>query len=207
MTIAEIISFPSPDKGAAMPPRRLRNSALRPREYLTQAEVEKLIAAARKRGRYGQRDACAILLAYSHGLRVSELVGLTWSQIDFADGVIHVRRVKSGRPGSQPLRGSEIRALRQLRRDWPEGQFVLQTERGGPWTASGFRKTLSLIGKAAQFAWPIHPHMLRHGCGFKLANDGVDTRRLQQYLGHRNITHTVRYSELNAKAFDGMWSD
>jgi type 1 fimbriae regulatory protein FimB/type 1 fimbriae regulatory protein FimE len=134
-------------------------------------------------------------------------VTLTWSQIDFGEGVIHVRRLKNGRPSTQPLRGAEIRALRQLRRDWPEGQFVLQSERGGPWTAAGFRKTLAAIGEAAGFPWLVHPHQLRHATGYKLANDGVDTRTLQQYLGHRSIQHTVRYAELAADRFNGLWQD
>ena len=189
------------------PPARRRNADLRPREHLTPAEVERLIETARRRGRYGQRDATAILVAYRHGLRVSELVGLTWSQIDFADGVLHVRRLKNGRPSTQPLHGSEIRALRQLRRDWPEGQFVFQTERGGPMTAAGFRKTLAAIGNAAGFDWLVHPHSLRHSTGYALANKGVDTRTLQHYLGHRCIEHTVRYSELAADRFAGLWQD
>ena len=189
------------------PPKRKRNTDLRPREHLTPAEVNRLVETARKRGRYGQRDAAAILVTFTHGLRVSELCALTWSQVDFGAGVLHVTRLKNGRPSTQPLRGAEIRALRQLRRDWPEGQFVFQTERGGPMTAAGFRKTLAAIGTAAGFEWPIHPHQLRHSTGFALANKGVDTRTLQQYLGHRSIEHTVRYTELAADRFHGLWND
>jgi integrase len=147
------------------PPIRQRNAERRSREYLTPSEVERLISTAKKRGRHGQRDATAILVAYTHGLRVSELVGLTWSQIDFAEGVIHVKRLKNGRPSTQPLRGQEIRQLRQLKREWPESQFVLQSERGGPWTDSGFRKTLMRIGVEAGFPWLVHPHQLRHATG------------------------------------------
>ena len=135
------------------PPARRRNCERRPREHLTPAEIGTLVETAKRRGRYGARDAAAILIAYSHGLRVSELVALTWAQIDFADGVIHVNRLKNGRPSTQPLRGAELRALRQLRRDWPEGRFVFQSERGTPMTAAGFRKTLARIGEAAGFPW------------------------------------------------------
>ena len=195
--------FPRP----AQPPARQKNSTRRPREHLTPGEVDRLIATAKKRGRYGQRDAAAILLAFSHGLRVSELVALTWSQIDFADGVIHVKRLKNGRPSTQPMRAAETRALRQLRRDWPDGQFLFQTERGGPWTSAGFRKTLRRIGEAAGFSWLVHPHQLRHATGYALANQGTDTRTLQQYLGHRDIAHTVRYAELAADRFTGLWQD
>jgi type 1 fimbriae regulatory protein FimB/type 1 fimbriae regulatory protein FimE len=182
---------------------------MRPREHLTPGEVNTLIATARTRGRgrCSVRDASAILIAYSHGLRVSELVTLQWSQIDLNDGVVHIRRAKNGRPSTQPLRGPELRMLRQLRRLWPEGQFVLQTETGTPWTEVGFRKTLARIGGAAGFPWRVHPHQLRHATGYKLANDGLDTRTLQQYLGHRSIQHTVRYTELAADRFAGLWQD
>jgi type 1 fimbriae regulatory protein FimB/type 1 fimbriae regulatory protein FimE len=97
--------------------------------------------------------------------------------------------------------------LRQLRRDWPEGRFVLQTERGGPMSAAGFRKTLARIGEAANLPWLVHPHQLRHATGYALANKGTDTRTLQHYLGHRSIEHTVRYGELAADRFSGLWSD
>jgi type 1 fimbriae regulatory protein FimB/type 1 fimbriae regulatory protein FimE len=203
----KVLKLVSPASGVHQPPLRSRNADRRPREHLTPAEVDRLVEAAKKRGRYGQRDAAAILVTFTHGLRVSELCALTWSQVDFGDGVLHVTRLKNGRPSTQPLRGAEIRALRQLRRDWPQGQFVFQTERGGPMTAAGFRKTLAAIGEAADFEWPIHPHQLRHSTGFALANKGVDTRTLQQYLGHRSIEHTVRYTELAADRFHGLWND
>jgi len=211
MASAQLLPFPAPGNGAAAtsPPTRQPNSATRPREHLTPAEVEKLIATARARGRgrCAQRDAAAILLAYSHGLRVSELVALRWSQFDLSDGVAHISRRKNGRPSTQPLRGPELRALRQLRRLWPEGQFVLQTETGDPWTEAGFRKMLARTGEAAGFPWRVHPHQLRHATGYRLANDGTDTRTIQAYLGHANITHTVRYTELAADRFNGLWQD
>jgi type 1 fimbriae regulatory protein FimE len=206
MASAQLLPFPVPGNG---PPTHRANSATRPREHLTSAEVDKLIAAARARGRgrCAQRDAAAILIAYSHGLRVSELVALRWSQFDLSDGVAHISRRKNGRPSTQPLRGPELRALRQLRRLWPEGQFVLQTESGDPWTEAGFRKMLARTGAAAGFPWRVHPHQLRHATGYRLANDGVDTRTIQAYLGHANITHTVRYTELAADRFAGLWQD
>jgi integrase len=211
MASAQLLPFPAPGNGAsASPPIRRPNNAIRPREHLTPAEVDKLIATARARGRgrCAQRDAAAILLAYSHGLRVSELVALRWSQFDLSDGVAHISRRKNGRPSTQPLRGPELRALRQLRRLWPDsGQFVLQTESGDPWTEAGFRKMLARTGEAAGFPWRVHPHQLRHACGYKLANDGVDTRTIQAYLGHGNISHTARYTELAADRFNRLWQD
>lgn len=191
----------------ATPPQRQRNAERRPREYLTPAEVETLIATARKRGRYGHRDGTMILIAYRHGLRVGELVALTWDQVDFGQGLLHVRRLKHGVPSVHPLCGEELRALRRIRREQPEGRHVFQSQRDAPMTAAGFRKTLARIGEASELAFPVHPHMLRHAAGYALANKGHDTRALQQYLGHRNIQHTVRYTELAADRFKNFWQD
>jgi integrase len=180
---------------------------LRPREYLTEREVEALIDAARKHGHHGHRDATAILLAYRHGLRASELVELSWDMIELDNGRIHVRRAKNGTNSTHPLTGKEIRWLRQLRRENLESRYVLNTERGGPVTTSWFLKLLNRLSAVAKLPFQAHPHMLRHACGFKLANDGVDTRTLQHYLGHRNIQHTVRYTELRSDRFNGLWKD
>ncbi len=193
---------PTTENGT-VPPRRVRNAARRPREYLTAAEVERLMAAARGRGgRYGHRDATLILLAYRHGLRAGELVSLRWDQLDFAQGLFHVRRLKNGRPSVHILRGSELRALRRLQREQtPPSPYVFTTERRTPMTAAGVRKLLTRIGAAAEFPFPVHPHMLRHACGFALAHDRHDTRAIQEWLGHRNIQHTTRYTELTTKRF------
>ena len=191
----------------AKPPARRRNSEVRPREYLTPAEVETLRKTAKQRGRYGHRDSTMILLAYRHGLRVSELVALRWDQIDFAQGRLHVNRAKNGLASVHPLGAEEIRALRRVKREAGEARDVFLTERGGPMTPAGFRKTLARIGEASGLSFPIHPHMLRHAAGYKLANQGVDTRSLQHYLGHKNIQHTTRYTELAADRFKDFWRD
>src|SRR5439155_14527087 len=129
--------------GTVPPPRRF-NRDVRSREYLTPKEVERLIAAAKKRGRrYGLRDATMILVAFRHGLRVSGLCARTWDQVDFSQGMMHVRRIKNGIPSVQQIGGEELRALRTLRRDDPMGRFVFMTERGAPMTPAGFRKFLS----------------------------------------------------------------
>jgi integrase len=198
---------PVPANGTVAPPRRVKNSVLRPREYLTPAEVDALLQTARSRGRYGARDASMILIAFRHGLRVAELVALRWEQIDFAQGYLHVQRVKNGTPSVHPLHGPELRALRQVKRDSAASAYVFVTERGGPMTPAGFRKLLARTGRAAGFGFLVHPHMLRHACGYKLANDGQDTRAIQHYLGHKNITHTVRYTQLRADRFKGFWND
>ncbi len=190
-----------------VPPRRVPNSAVRSREYLTSNEIEALMAAAKRSGRHGQRDATMILIAYRHGLRVSELVALRWDQIDLKQGTLHVNRLKNGSESVHPLRGPELRALRRAQRDYPGSAYVFLTERKGPLTASSVRKIVARAGRNAGIPFPVHPHMLRHACGYKLANDGHDTRAIQQYLGHKNITHTVRYTELAADRFNGFWQD
>jgi type 1 fimbriae regulatory protein FimE len=199
-------SAPKIDFGTVTP-RKLRNIERRPREYLTPKEVALLEEHARRRGRYGHRDATMILIAYRHGLRVSELCALRWDQIDFEHGSLHVHRMKNGTASVHPVGGREIRALRRLRREQPESRYVFLTERQSPMTAAGFRKMLARRGKSSEFPFPVHPHMLRHACGYKLANDGQDTRALQHYLGHKNIQHTVRYTELSPERFKTFWDD
>lgn len=190
-----------------IPPRKLKNKERRTREHLTEAEVDKIIVAARQVGRYGHRDATLVLLAYRHGLRVSELLSLRWSQVDLAQEILHVTRKKRGIDSTHPLYGVEIRALRKLRRDNPHTQFVFVSQRKGPLTEWTFRKILARAGERAKLEMPIHPHMLRHATGFKLANEGQNTRVIQHYLGHRNIQHTVRYTQLSRRCFQGFWKD
>jgi site-specific recombinase XerD len=186
-------------------PRRAKNAALRTREYLTEDEVEALMVAA-KDNRWGHRDGAMVLVAYRHGLRVSELVDLRWDQIDFGKATVAVRRVKKGTPSTHPITGDELRALRRLQREQqPKSPFVFVSERGAPFTTAGFARMVERLGKAAAFGFKAHPHMLRHACGYKLANDGQDTRSLQAYLGHKNIQHTVRYSELSPERFKDFW--
>ena len=203
---AEVLSFPQSSKTGKLP-RRPKNKDVRAREYLTQDEVNALMEAAGESGRHGHRDTTLILMAYRHGLRVSELVSLRWDQVDLKQGLLHVSRRKNGTPSTHPLRGPEIRALRRLQRDYPETQYVFVSERKGPMTASNVRKMLARAGQEGKLPFPVHPHMLRHACGFKLANDGHDTRSVQHYLGHRNIQHTVRYTELASSRFNGFWED
>src|SRR5262249_3606377 len=187
-------------------PRRRPNSDYRTREHLTDAESEKLTAAP-KANRPDHRDATMIRVAYRHGLRASELVTLRWDQIDFAAGILHVIRRKRGTPSTHPISGDELRALRRLKREAKPSPFVFVSERGSPFSVAGLQKLIARAGVAANFEFQLHPHMLRHSCGFKLANDGVDTRSLQAYLGHKNIQHTVRYSELSPSRFKDFWKD
>jgi integrase len=161
-------------------PRRAPNAELRQREHLTEAEVERLLAAARKR----------------------------WTQVDFEHHRLHVQRRKGGLPATHPLTGSELRALRVAHRENPHAAHVLMSERGAPVSAAWFAKMLTRTAAEAKLdALRVHPHMLRHSTGYKLANDGVDTRTVQAYLGHVNIQHTVRYTALAADRFAGLFRD
>jgi site-specific recombinase XerD len=132
-----------------------------------------------------------ILLAFRHGLRAAELVDLQWDH-------------KSGVPSVHPLQGDEMRVLRALKRE-AASPFVFTSERGAPFTTAGFAKMVARVGEAAKLRFRVHPHMLRHACGFALANKGHDTRALQHYLGHKNIQHTVRYTELSPTRFKDFW--
>jgi integrase len=193
--------------GKVTPPPRRRNKDVRSREHLTPDEVGRLMASAKSLGRHGHRDSTLVLLAYRHGLRVSELVALRWDMVDLKQGLLHVSRLKNGVSSTHPVRGPELRALRKLQRDYPDTPYLFVTERKGPLTTSTVRKLLARAGEHAEIGLPVHPHMLRHSTGYKLANDGHDTRAIQHYLGHRNIQHTVRYTELAAGRFKDFWKD
>jgi type 1 fimbriae regulatory protein FimB/type 1 fimbriae regulatory protein FimE len=135
------------------------------RRYLTEREVERLVGCARK-NRHGHRDATMVLVAYRHGLRASEVCDLQWHQIELDQGRMHVH--------VHPIRGDEMRALRRLRRESPHDAYVFVSERGGL-SPIGFHRLIQRLGEAAKMPFSIHPHMLRHACGYKLANDGHDS--------------------------------
>ena len=149
-------------------------------------------------------DSTLILIAFRHGLRASELTGLQWSDVEFESGTLHLRRAKKGQTNTHPLLGDELRALRALKRE-ADSPFVFVTERGAPFSVSGFAKLIERTGIEAKLPFKIHPHMLRHACGYALANRGTDTRTLQAYLGHRSIQSTVRYTELAPGRFKHLW--
>jgi type 1 fimbriae regulatory protein FimB/type 1 fimbriae regulatory protein FimE len=188
-------------------PKRKADAEYRSQEHLTEREVERLIEAM-KDNRWGHRNATMVLVAFRHGLRASELVDLHWDQIDLERALLHVRRLKNGSPATHPLTGKELRALRRLQREQElKSPFVFTSERGTPFTKRGFQAMVERAGEAAGFDMKIHPHMLRHACGFKLANDGVGTRTIQVYLGHKSIQHTVRYTELAPTRFKSLFRD
>jgi type 1 fimbriae regulatory protein FimB/type 1 fimbriae regulatory protein FimE len=190
-----------------LPPIKLTNKSRRSREFLTPNEVDLLMVASKKLGRHTHRDHTMILMAYRHGLRVSELISLRWQQIDLTSGLIQVNRLKNGLNSVHPLFGPELRALRKIKRKYPNTEYIFMSERGSPMTASAFGKIIARAGKIAEIGMPVHPHMLRHSTGFKLANESRDTRSIQQYLGHKNIRHTTLYTELAADKFTDFWPD
>jgi type 1 fimbriae regulatory protein FimB len=181
---------------------------MRDRRHLVSAEVEKLLDAA-KSSRNAARDRCLLLLMFRHGLRVSEACGLTLSQVDVESRVLHVARLKAGLSTTHPLRGDELRMIKawlaERARMQPDTDAFFISERRGPLS----RKTAWLMirdyGKLAELPVDAHPHMLRHACGFALADQGADTRLIQDYLGHRNIQHTVRYTATNPARFERLW--
>lgn len=178
------------------------------RNHLTPLEVEKLLSAT-KGARYEARDRCLLLLMFRHGLRVSEACGLQLSQVDIESRVLHVQRLKKGLSTTQPLRADELRAIKawllERRKMQPEGKHFFISARRGPLSRKTAWLTIRQYGEAAGLPLPAHPHMLRHACGFALADQGADTRLIQDYLGHRNIQHTVRYTATNPARFEKLW--
>jgi len=193
---------PATEKRTVMPTRRADTRA---RKHLTEDEIERLLKAV-KGNRWAGRDAAMILVAFRHGFRSSELTDLRWDQVEFSQALLHVRRVKQGTPSTHPIMGDELRALRKLQREQePKSPFVFTSERGSPFTTAGFARMLERAGTQAKLGFKVHPHQLRHSCGYALAAKGHDTRALQSYLGHRNIQHTVVYTELSPTRFKNFW--
>lgn len=179
------------------------------KNYLTEGEMTSLLAAARK-GKHGTRDHAMLLMAYRHGLRVSELVGLRLADVALDSGHVYVRRCKGSLSTNQPLEGDELRALRAWLRERSVSphaglSFLFVGERG-PLTRQAVNYLIAETGKRARLPFRVNPHMLRHSCGYYLANKGYDTRLIQDYLGHKNIGHTVRYTRTAAKRFEGLFN-
>ena len=178
------------------------------RKHLVSAEVEKLIAAT-KGTRNEARDRCFLLLMFRHGLRVSEACGLVLSQVDTESRVLHVARLKKGLSTTHPLRADELRAIKAWLADRgkmkPDTDSFFVSERRGPLSRKTAYVFIRNYGEVAGLPLPAHPHMLRHACGFALADQGADTRLIQDYLGHRNIQHTVRYTAANPARFEKLW--
>ena len=178
------------------------------RKHLVLTEIDRLIAAT-KGSRNEARDRCLLLLMFRHGLRVSEACGLRLSQVDIESRVLHVARLKRGLSTTQPLRMDEVRAIKAWlaeRKRWnPDTDAFFVSERRTPLNRKTAWVAIRAYGEKAGLAIAAHPHMLRHACGFALADQGADTRLIQDYLGHRNIQHTVIYTATNPARFEKLW--
>ncbi|MGK7892400.1 MAG: tyrosine-type recombinase/integrase [Xenococcus sp. (in: cyanobacteria)] len=176
------------------------------RDHLTASEVKLLIEAVKSQGGwYSFRNSVLILMLYRHGLRRREAALLRWSDVDLKEGTIYIRRIKGSRSGRHPLQGDEMRALKKLKRDGEPSPFVFTGNRHTPLSERTISHIVHQAGLWAAFDFTVHAHLLRHACGYYLANKGVDTRTIQDYLGHANIQNTVRYTRLSAARFEGLW--
>jgi site-specific recombinase XerD len=187
---------------------RKPNPAYRTREHLTEAEVAKLLTAL-KQNRHAHRDWLLALLIYRHGLRVSEACDLRWDDIDLTKRTIIVRRLKGSTDSSHYLERDELSGLKRLKGEQEtEGiasSYVFVNERGQPFGRMGIARMVERAGEAARLPLRLHVHMLRHSTGYALANRGMDTRRLQHFLGHTSITNTVRYTAMSPEPFKDIW--
>tara|TARA_R110002072_G_scaffold25582_8_gene85857 strand:- start:3140 stop:3724 length:585 start_codon:yes stop_codon:yes gene_type:complete len=194
-----------------MPPNRRKVKSDQPadaherrKDFLGEADLDRLLSAA-KRGRHGVRDHLLVLLMYRRGLRASEAIALTRQHVDLDQSRIWISRLKNGLSVEQPVAGDELRAIRRwlsLREDTLPWLFV--SERKQPLTRQAVNYIISQAGQRAKLGH-IHPHMLRHSCGFALANKGYDLRLIQDYLGHRDPRHTAHYTRTAAGRFEGLW--
>ena len=207
---------------AVATPKKRQRAPEGERKHLTLLEVDRLLAATKENLRTGLRDRCLILLMFRHGLRVTEACAMRMDQVDLESKILQVQRLKGGLSTTQPLRTEEIRLLKgwmaereRWLRQWrrKEGgtgaaldrHALFLSARGTALSRKTFWALLRRYGELAGLALPPHPHMLRHACGFALADQGADTRLIQDYLGHRNIQHTVRYTATNPVRFEKLW--
>ncbi|HEY9709935.1 MAG TPA: tyrosine-type recombinase/integrase [Oculatellaceae cyanobacterium] len=184
---------------------RPKNETFRNREHLTPEEMEALIDASKTQGRYPLRDSTMILLAYRHGLRVTEAVRLQWSDINLKAPTIYIKRLKGSQSGVHPLGKDEVKALTKLKNQAESTRWIFENERGGLISADTARKIFARAGRVAGLNFPVHFHMARHSCGYYLANRGTDLLLIQAWLGHRDISNTVRYTALAPNRFEGLW--
>lgn len=188
---------------------RPKNTDVRPREYLTVDEVWTLVQAARRRknGRNNSRDAAFIEITYRHGLRCSEAILLTWDDISLTHRTMKVRRLKGGVSNTHMLLPEEIKTLKTLQRKCPHSHYLFTAEGGGPIDRRTAFDIVAKAGKAAGFAFPVHPHMLRHAKGKNLVNRSKDIRLIAAYLGHKSIQSSMIYTIPDEAAFNGLSGD
>lgn len=176
----------------------------RNKDFLTAAELAALLNAA-KAGRHGTRDHLLLLLMFRHGLRVSEAISLQLDELDLDRSMLWVHRLKGGLSVQQPIAGDELRAIRRyLAMRQGSLPWLFLSERGQPLTRQAVNYLVNLAARRAGLEG-VHPHTLRHSCGYYLANKGHDLRLIQDYLGHRDPKHTVHYTRTAGRRFEGLW--
>jgi len=178
-------------------------------KYLTEKQIDHLIEVAYTTGtkKNRKRNALLLFMLYRHGLRISEAAGLRWSQINEPDRQLTVYRLKNGKMSIHPIDYREMRMINAWKKECHCDTYIFANLRGDKNNGSELHRTISNLGKRSKIGHHIHPHMFRHACGFYLANKGVDTRAIQEYLGHKDITKTVIYTEMAPNRFKGFWND
>src|ERR1700733_2373920 len=190
--------------GIAPLPNNAADGHERAKDFLSEGEIVLLLDAA-KTGRHGARDHLLLLVMFRHGLRVSEVVTIRRDEVDLDRARLWVRRLKGGLSVEQPIAGDELRALRRFLESREDAlPWLFLSERGQPFTRQSVNYLIAAAAARAGLA-AVHPHMLRHSCGFALANKGYDLRLIQDYLGHRDPRHTVHYTRTASRRFEGLW--
>lgn len=188
--------------------KRLRNEDYRLREYLLPTEIEALLEAAKDSGKHSHRNYTMILLGFRHGLRASELCNMTWEQVELETASIFIKRLKGSRSGFHPLKKVEIAALKKLKRTNPPSEYLFPSvgRVDTPISTARFQQIMRIVGNLAGLGDKVHPHQLRHSCGYFMGQT-EDLRVIQVYLGHENVSNTVRYTELNTSRFANIFPD
>ncbi len=187
--------------------QRKKNKFYRSREHLTYEEVTALATAAGRRGRHPLRDQAIIWLSFRHGLRAGEAANLKWQSVTGWD-TLFIQRLKGSSSGAHTLKPDEVEMLRDLRSRYPDSPYLFPNERGGAITPAAIGKMITRAAELAGLNIDVHPHMLRHACGYDLANQGIDTRMIQEWLGHVNIQHTSRYTAIAPLRFQSLpWKE
>lgn len=191
-------------------PSRKKNTHYRSRKYITKEEFDILISKRIKTKRESQRRIdrykSILYLLYYHALRCSELVELKWDAIDMVSKTIHITRLKNGKSSIHPLMKCEYPVLKRLY-DIRKGFYVLEGPMGDQMPRASVNSFFFRLNKKKLIPLKLHPHMLRHGCGYYLANKGIDTRSIQVYMGHSCIKSTAIYTEISPNRFNDFFTD